>query len=84
MLVIFSVHGGNAQTSRNLINAAKKAKKIGMKVVSFVGFDGGELKKISDVCIHFPINSSAHIESLFSLISHLIIFYLKGEKWNSL
>ena len=37
--------------SLNLISAAKKAKELGIEVVSFVGKDGGELAKISDTLI---------------------------------
>ena len=35
--------------SKNIINAAKKAKEKGIKVISLTGKDGGELSKLSDV-----------------------------------
>ena len=51
VLFLFSVSGN----SQNLVEAIKAAKKIGVKTVSFTGFDGGKLSKISDFNLNFPI-----------------------------
>ena len=36
-------------TSKNIINGAKYAKKIGCKVITLTGFDKNKLKKIGDI-----------------------------------
>ncbi len=81
ILFVFSVHGGSSTTSSNLVKAAIKAKEKGGKVVSFVGFDGGRLKEISDICIHIKSYHTGRVESIFSVLTHMVTFFLKeGEK----
>ena len=48
-LIIFSASGN----SKNILNAAKWIKDKKGKVFSVVGFDGGKIKKYSDICLHF-------------------------------
>ena len=47
-ILIFSASGN----SENLLKAAKWIKKKGGRVISILGFDGGKLKKISDLSVH--------------------------------
>ena len=47
-LIIISASGN----SPNLVSAAKWFKSQKGKVISFLGFDGGKLKKISDIILH--------------------------------
>jgi D-sedoheptulose 7-phosphate isomerase len=58
--------------SRNLIHAAEVAKKVGNKVISLVGFDGGILKQISDLAVHVPSNDMQIVENMHLLIIHYI------------
>ena len=44
-MILLSTSGN----SKNQIIAAKKCQELGVKVVSFTGKDGGELKKLSDL-----------------------------------
>ena len=44
--------------SKNLIEAAKWVKKNKGTILSIVGFNGGKLKKISDICIHIKTNQN--------------------------
>ena len=47
-LLVISASGN----SKNLIDAIKFVKKNKGKIISFLGFDGGKVKKMSDICIH--------------------------------
>lgn len=69
-LLIFSASGN----SQNLINAAKYVKKNGGKVMSVVGFDGGEIKKISDLCLHIQTNKGEYgpVEDLQLSFNHIL------------
>ena len=73
--------------SPNVINAVEYAKKVGAKTISFVGFDGGKLKEISDITLWIPSEKGEYevVEDIHELIHHLIEAYInrisnKGEK----
>ena len=69
-ILIFSASGN----STNVINAANLVKKKGGKVMSVVGFDGGKLKKISDICLHVPSNKGEYgpVEDLQLTFNHIL------------
>ncbi|MGQ8336541.1 D-sedoheptulose-7-phosphate isomerase [Sunxiuqinia sp. A32] len=58
--------------SINIINAAKKAKDIGMFVVALTGETGGDLKAICDILINVPSSNTARIQEAQILIGHII------------
>ena len=60
---------GNAQ---NVSLAAKVAKSIGMKVVAMTGLGGGNLAKLSDVCIKAPQSETYKVQELHLPIYHCI------------
>lgn len=71
ILVLISTGGGSIDgASSNLVKAAFKAKKLNMKVVSFVGKTGGELKKISDICFHIKNNTTSFIQEAHMSLLH--------------
>ena len=76
MLLIISSSGN----SKNLIESVKVAKEIGMKVVAVVGFDGGEIGKISDLKIHVQsyVGEYGQVEDLHSMILHSIALQLRA------
>lgn len=69
-LIIAISGSGN---SKNVIKAVEYAKEQNVKIISFTGFDGGILKKISDVNIHIPIDNMQITEDLHLIVSHLFI-----------
>lgn len=69
VLVLMSGSGN----SKNLLEATKWAKANGITVVSFVGFDGGKLKELSDICIHIESETWGHIHGITSLLFHLVL-----------
>jgi len=64
--------------SPNILKAFEFAKSSRMKTISLTGFDGGELKKISDLGIHIntPKNEYGPVEDLHMILDHLIGSYL--------
>jgi lincomycin biosynthesis protein lmbN len=78
VLVLFSVHGGSGAQeagpwSQNLLGAAEIARKIGATVISFTGFDGGELSALADISILVRSWSTPLVEGWHSLAAHLIV-----------
>ena len=60
---------GNA---KNVAEAARVARAIGMKVIALTGRDGGALKKLSDVCVIAPECEIFKIQELHLPIYHYI------------
>lgn len=83
-LIAISVHGGTGQDkagmwSQNLLRAVKLVQERGGKVISLIGFDGGELRKISDASIVVPINSTPQVEGFHLVITHMICSIIKDQ-----
>jgi D-sedoheptulose 7-phosphate isomerase len=74
ILLLLSTSGGNIKNnqSMNLVNAAKQAKKMGVRVISLLGKDGGELKKISNKSIIIKSSITSHIQEAHIAILHYI------------
>ncbi len=75
VLLIVSSSGN----SSNVVKAAEYAKRKGLTVVSFTGFDGGKLKQISDYCVHIKMNEYGPVEDVHALLLHAVAFYFKQE-----
>ena len=64
----FSTSGNSA----NVIYAAKKAKKMGLYTISFIGNKGGKLKDVSDLSIIVPSDETPRIQEIHILLIHII------------
>ena len=83
-LVVVSVHGGSGKDkaglwSQNVTLAAKMIHNRGGKVIGLVGFDGGVIKSLADVCITVPINSTPHVEGFHLVLTHMICSIIKDQ-----
>ena len=67
LLILISGSGN----SENVIQAALRAKKLGMSTISIVGFDGGKLKNLTDICVHYPVNDMQIAEDLHLSFGHI-------------
>ena len=74
VLFLFSVSGN----SPNLVEAIKAAKKIGLKIVSFTGFNSGRLAKMSDINLNFPMANFGIVEDCHISIMHYLSQYLRN------
>ena len=77
LLVISS--SGN---SKNLIEVIKAAKKMNIKTISFTGFDGGIIKRISDYNLHFNYKNYGISEDLHHISMHLVCQYIRMKYSN--
>jgi D-sedoheptulose 7-phosphate isomerase len=68
ILIALSTSGN----SQNIINAVKYCKKKEIIIVSLTGFDGGELKKKSDLNINIAVDSTQRVQEMHILVGHII------------
>lgn len=76
-VMVFSVGGGSATTSLNIVNALKLAKEKGAKVISIVSRNGGYSKEVSDSCVLIPVvdndRITPHAEGWQGVVWHLMV-----------
>ena len=79
VLLAFSVSG----TSKNIIKCTKIAKQKKIKIISFTGFNGGVLKKLSNYNVNFPSNNFGIVEDCHLTIMHFISQYIRNLRFKS-
>lgn len=76
-VLVLSVGGGSASTSRNLINAINYAKNQGATILSIVSRDGGYARTMSDACVLIPVldegRITPHAEGWQGIVWHLLV-----------
>lgn len=77
LLIAISASGN----SPNILRAIGEAKKIGMKTLSLVGFDGGAAKKISDYYVHIHTETGKYsiAEDVQLILNHFLCDFLASE-----
>ena len=78
ILIVISSSGN----SKNVVKAIKWANKNKMTSISFTGFDGGVVKKISKYNLHIESNNHGVIEANHQSIINIISQYIKMEVLN--
>jgi len=68
--VLFAI--STSGNSKNVVNAAKIAKAMGITVISLTGGDGGKIRELSDVCICVPETETYKIQELHLPIYHYL------------
>ena len=68
ILVAISTSGN----SKNVVNAAKIAKGLGVKVIALTGKMGGKLKELADICICAPETETFKVQELHLPIYHYL------------
>ena len=79
ILLLFSVSG----SSKNILKCAKEAKRKKIKIISFTGFDGGKIKKLSKYNINFSTNNFGIAEDCHLSIMHFISQYIRNINFKS-
>jgi len=69
--IVIAISGSG--NSKNVINAVEYARSQGNKVIGITGFEGGKLKKLSDVSLHAPVNSMQVTEDIHMIFDHLMM-----------
>ena len=72
LLIIISSSGN----SKNIRKLLKFSKKKGIKVIGFSGFDGGYLKKSSNISVHISAKNYGISEDAHHILMHIILQYL--------
>ena len=75
LLLVLSGSGN----SKNIFNALKIAKKMGMRTSAILGFDGGTCKEIADLPVHVEVNDMQIAEDIQLVLGHMIMKWLKKE-----
>ena len=74
ILLLFSVSG----SSKNILKCAKEAKRKKIKIISFTGFNGGKIKKLSKYNTNFATNNFGIVEDCHLSIMHFISQYIRN------
>ena len=64
--------------SSNVLLAMKKARELGAKTIGLSGKDGGELVRVSSLCIVVPSNDTPRIQEAHITIGHIICDLVEG------
>ena len=65
--------------SENVLRAIRYANSAGLVTVGMTGFDGGQLRRIANHCLHIPIHEMGIVESIHLIIIHYIVNSLKNR-----
>ena len=63
--------------SPNVVLALKTARDAGAITIALTGFDGGEIKRLCDVCVLIPSNNMRMIEDVHHALLHSISAVLR-------
>lgn len=68
--------------SENIIDCLSAAKELGIKTISFVGFDGGKAHEVSDYSIHIDIRNYGIVEDIHQSLMHMLAQYIRLKNIN--
>lgn len=68
VLVLISSSGD----SRNIVEAAKTAREIGMKIIGLTGFSGGALRELADISLHVNAQHYGVVEDVHMALIHSV------------
>ena len=76
-LLVFSVGGGSASASLNLVRAMELAKARDAKIFSIVSRNGGAARELSNVCVMIPVvhdsRITPHAEGWQGVVWHMVV-----------
>ena len=75
--VVFGI--STSGNSKNVIEAVKKAKAIGLKTIGLTGGDGGKLKKECDITIVIESKDTPRIQESHLMVCHIICELVECE-----
>ena len=72
LLVLISGSG----MSQNILNVAEYANANSMKVISLTGFNGGELRKFTDIMANVPVENMQITEDIHLSFGHFVLEFI--------
>ena len=79
VLLAISTSGNSA----NVVKAVDMAKSKGMKVIAFLGGEGGKLKSIVDLPITVPSSNTQRIQEGHITIAHIICELVENDLYGN-
>ncbi len=76
ILIVLSGSGN----SKNIINAVKASRNLGIKSFAILGYDGGICKDEADEVIHFKVNDMQIAEDCQLIVGHICMQFLNTNK----
>jgi D-sedoheptulose 7-phosphate isomerase len=64
-------------SSRNVIEAAQQARKMGISTVCLVGMTPCDLENVSDYCIRAPSDSTPRIQEVHTVLGHVLCMLIE-------
>jgi D-sedoheptulose 7-phosphate isomerase len=65
--------------SPNILAAMRVASTMGLKTITFTGFDGGKAVKLADISIHVTVHNYGVVEDCHQILMHNIAQYIYGH-----
>ena len=65
--------------SKNVINAVKVGKEMGIYSISLTGMKDSTLSKLSNISINVPSNTVNHVQEMHIIIGHFICEIVEKE-----
>jgi len=75
--LLVSISGSG--NSPNVIEAVEYARANDIFTIGFTGFDGGKLRKLSDLNVHVPVLDMGQTEAVHSVLFHMITDMIKAR-----
>lgn len=73
--VVIGISGSG--NSPNVLNGIRLAGERGATTIGLAGFDGGQLKRMVDLCVHVENHCMEQVEDVHVLLAHLIATVLR-------
>ncbi len=75
--VVLAISGSG--NSKNIIRAVNYAKSIDAKIIGMTGYNGGLLKKLSDISLNANIDDMQISEDIHVIVMHMLYKLLENE-----
>ena len=72
--ILFVISGSG--NSKNIVKAMEVAKERGNTIIGLCGYNGGQVLKMSDICLHVNINNMQIVEDVHMFLDHCMMFVL--------
>ena len=76
--VLLAISGSG--NSPNILAAVRIAREIGMEVIAWTGFGGGELAGVADMAIVADSHHMGRVEDVHTILMHLVCYYFMEEE----
>jgi D-sedoheptulose 7-phosphate isomerase len=65
--------------SKNICNAFRKAKELGVITVAMTGASGGEMKEMADYLLNVPSTDTPRIQESHIMLGHIICEIVEAQ-----